>query len=360
MAAFALENEPYFSRLVRAILATVTNCSSCRSTGFQASGVIHGLEACATKAQVSTVARISRNASLEKSEEATGSLASACATALANPARRRREGRVGGQGIVVPELETQRLLDTKFLARMEQYRTLDSTSDLAKRRAADGENRLPLLIVAEEQTAGRGRGANRWWTGPGSLACSLLLDVERFGIDRAVSPLVALGAALAVVETVVEMVGPRVTALGVGLHWPNDVYVDRRKLAGVLVETLSNRLYVVGLGVNTNNTAADAPQAIRPGLATLLDLTGARQDHTTFLAAWLVRFEKTLGRLGRWPESVAARADSLCLQHGRTLTIQSDSRSTTGVCRGIAADGALLLDTSSGRRKFHSGVVSCG
>ena len=96
----------------------------------------------------------------------------------------------------MPELETQRLLETKFLARVEQYRTLDSTSDLAKRRAADGENRLPLLIVADEQTAGRGRGVNRWWTGRGSLACSLLLDVERFRIDRAVSPLVALGAVI--------------------------------------------------------------------------------------------------------------------------------------------------------------------
>lgn len=258
----------------------------------------------------------------------------------------------------MPELETLRLLDTKFLARVEQYRTLASSNDLAKRRAADGENRLPLLIVAEEQTAGRGRGGNRWWTGPGSLACSLLLDVERFGIDRAVSPLVALGAALAVVETVVEMLGPRPNAIDVGLHWPNDVYVDQGKLAGVLVETLSNRLYVVGLGVNTNNTAADAPRAIRPALATLLDLTGARHDQTTFLAAWLVSFEKTLRRLGPSPESVAARADSLCLQHGRTLTIQSDSHSTTGVCQGIAADGALLLDTSSGRRKFYSGVVA--
>ena len=88
-----------------------------------------------------------------------------------------------------------------------------------------GRGELPLLVVADRQTAGRGRGANRWWTGPGALAFSLLVDGRTVGADRSRSPLVALAAAVAVVDTV----APLLPAHQVGIHWPNDVLVAERK-----------------------------------------------------------------------------------------------------------------------------------
>ena len=85
----------------------------------------------------------------------------------------------------------------------------------------------------------------RWWTGTGGLAFSLLIEARQFGLERSRSPLVALAAAITVVETV----RPLLSALTIGIHWPNDVFVDGRKLAGVLVEVPSDRLYVVGIGI---------------------------------------------------------------------------------------------------------------
>jgi hypothetical protein len=133
-----------------------------------------------------------------------------------------------------PPINVDRLLQETFVARVECHQTLGSTNDRARQCAAEG-GPLPLLVLAENQTSGRGRGSNRWWTGPGSLAFSLLLDAADLRIERSRSPLVALAAAVAVAETVAHRLPDR----QVGIHWPNDVFADNRKLAGILVETLS-------------------------------------------------------------------------------------------------------------------------
>ncbi len=104
------------------------------------------------------------------------------------------------------ELNTDLLIRRTFVARVEHHATLSSTNDRARACAAEGLGPLPLLIVADEQTAGRGRGENRWWTGRGSLACSLLVDHDALEIDRhRSSPLVALATAVAIVETVAPL-----------------------------------------------------------------------------------------------------------------------------------------------------------
>lgn len=251
-------------------------------------------------------------------------------------------------------IDTHRLVRETFVARVEHHRQVESTNDCARQRAAGDPGPLPLLIVADMQTAGRGRGANRWWTGRGSLAVSLLLDAPELGIDRARSPLVALAAAVAVAETAAL----RLPSHAVGVHWPNDVYVGSRKLAGILVEVLSRRFLVVGIGLNANNAMTDAPGELRNTATTLLELTGTRHDPTDLLLELLERLAELLGRLRSAPGEVAARADALCLQRGQTLTVQSARESITGRCAGIAPDGALLLETHEGRRTVYSGVVS--
>ena len=251
-------------------------------------------------------------------------------------------------------MDTDRLIRETFAARVEHHQTLKSTNDRARQCAAEGAGRLPLLVVADCQTAGRGRGANRWWTGEGSLACSLLLDAGAMGIVPARSPLIALAAAVAIVRTV----APLLTARCVGLHWPNDVFVDDRKLAGILVEGLSDRLYVVGIGVNTNNTLEQAPRELRDKLTTLRELTQVDHDRTTILSTLLKHLGDLLGRLSSTPERIAEAADSFCLQRGRVLTVRTGGRSVSGRCEGIASDGALLLDTDRGRKSIYSGVLT--
>ncbi len=181
---------------------------------------------------------------------------------------------------------------------------LDSTQFRARALAEAGRvSASPALVVADRQTAGRGRGNNRWWTGEGSLAFSLLVDPQQFGFPPRVVPRLSLAAGVAVIDAI----APRLSGQSLGLHWPNDVYVGRGKLAGILVEVLPDGRHIIGIGLNSNNTAADAPPEIRESIATLADLTGRAHDHTDLLVALLENLEATLVQLGE-PVGTARRA----------------------------------------------------
>ena len=250
-------------------------------------------------------------------------------------------------------IDPQRLLNETFVAGVENYDILASTQDRAREAAGDPNVRLPLLVVAGMQTAGRGRGTNRWWTGDGSLAFSLVL--ERTACDSAGTtvPQVSLAVAVALVDAIQHCAG----GLVLGLHWPNDIFVGERKLAGILVDVLAAGRYVIGVGINMNNSVAEAPEEVRERAATLRDLTGSQFDHTNVLVAVLRELAETLRELGENPDRIGRRFDELCLQHGLALTLRAGSETICGICEGIAPDGALLLATDQGRRRCYSGTL---
>ncbi len=254
----------------------------------------------------------------------------------------------------IASIDVDRIVRETFIARVEHHASIASTNGRAATLAACDGQPLPLLIVADRQTAGRGRGGNRWWTGDGGLAFSLLLAGDSVDAASGRPPLISLAAAVAVVETV----APLVPQHQVGLHWPNDVFVDQRKLAGILIEALADGCHVVGVGLNTNNSLAGAPVELQGSIATLRDLCGHACDHSAVLIDLLQRFHDGLVRLAAEPSAVAARADVLCLQRGRQLTVRWNQREIAGRCRGIAPDGALLLQTPTGTEALYSGVVS--
>jgi len=235
----------------------------------------------------------------------------------------------------------------------ELYDTLGSTNDRVREAAADLPAGRGLLVVAREQTAGRGRGANRWWTGPGSLAFSLLFDPESRRIDKRHRAMSALATSVAIVETTSPLVQPR----PVGIHWPNDVYIGEAKLAGILVEVLPDGRQIIGVGVNVNNTAASAPAELAPHVATLFDLTGREHDPLELLELLLKHMEPALTLLTISPERLALHADALCLQRDRRMTLDvGQGRIVEGIYSRIADDGALVLDTPTGPETIYSGV----
>ena len=251
-------------------------------------------------------------------------------------------------------LDIDRIIRETFVVQVEHHPTLGSTNDRAAQRATHGITTLPLLVLADQQSAGRGRGSNRWWTGEGALAMSLLVEAEMVGADPGRSPLVALATAVAVVDTV----APLLPGHEVGIHWPNDVLAAGRKLAGILVEVLPDRRHVIGIGLNTNNTLADAPAELQTTAATLRDLSSREHDQTAILVDLLKRLDREFRQLRSNPAEVAARADALCLQRGRTVTLQQGNRTIAGRCRGIGPDGAILLETSAGVERFLSGTLT--
>jgi BirA family biotin operon repressor/biotin-[acetyl-CoA-carboxylase] ligase len=249
-------------------------------------------------------------------------------------------------------IDISRLLAESFVAHAEHHEALDSTQLRARALAAAGV-KLPALVVADRQTAGRGRGNNRWWTGEGALAFSLLIDPAAYGLARQAAPRLSLAAGVAVVDALAG----RLDGHTMGLHWPNDVYADGRKLAGVLVEVLPDGRHIIGVGLNSNNRAGDAPEALRDGIATLLDLTGMHHDETELLLALLENLDAALAQLGQPLERLGERFDLLCLQRGTVLTVYQGEQVTTGRCAGIGVDGALLLETANGRVAVYSGTL---
>ena len=156
-------------------------------------------------------------------------------------------------------IDIERLRGEAALSLVEHHDTITSTNDRARELAAHLQPGEMALVLADRQTAGRGRGANRWWTGAGSLAFSLLLHPAARGIRRENFPLISLAAALAIIDAQ----HPVASAGELGLHWPNDVFAQGAELAGVLVEALTDGWHVLGVGLNVNNRTIDAPAELR-------------------------------------------------------------------------------------------------
>lgn len=176
------------------------------------------------------------------------------------------------------------------------FRTLGSTNDYAKdilKLKISCE--FPLLVYAQEQTAGRGRGSKKWWTGKDSLAVSLVLKLSDFSLQRenfmSFSPLIAQAVA-ATIRSVFEQHGlsePEILAQ-ITVHPPNDVYIDGKKVCGILIECPNPEYAVIGIGVNTNNTLASLPAEFQDvPITTLLDRLATKIDHTAFLTEMLQR-----------------------------------------------------------------------
>ncbi len=130
---------------------------------------------------------------------------------------------------------------------------------------------LPLVVLANRQTQGRGRGTNWWWSDEGSLTFTLALDPSAHGLTAMHEPRLALAAAVAVVDATRPYVPPQAT---LGIRWPNDIEAGNRKLGGILperVETAGGVRILIGVGLNVRTRLEDAPPEVRRMAATLAE-----------------------------------------------------------------------------------------
>ncbi|MCA9443165.1 MAG: biotin--[acetyl-CoA-carboxylase] ligase [Candidatus Omnitrophica bacterium] len=242
-----------------------------------------------------------------------------------------------------------------FVRTVESYRELASTNDLALQRATIEALDTPLLVIAERQTAGRGRGGNQWWSAPGALTFSLLIDRETLDLREASDPRLSLTTGLAVSDALGDI-------LPIGdfqLKWPNDIYLESRKVAGILLErssTTPNRL-VVGIGVNVNNSLSAAPEDIRTSATSLHDTSGGDYRLSILLLTILNRLEVRYRMLADNDPRLAVEWEDRCYLRNRFVRVESGDGVVEGVCRGIDKEGALLIDTHSGLHRLVNGVV---
>ena len=210
-------------------------------------------------------------------------------------------------------------------------RLTDSTNERARLLAASGAPH-GTLVTADEQEAGRGR-QGRAWTAPPTSA--VLMSV----VLRELSETLPLAAAVAVSEAV---------PLETQIKWPNDVWIDGRKVAGILVEGRPQEGWAV-LGIGLNVAAEQFPDELN---ATSLTLSGAAVSVDESLAALVGSLETWLSRS---TEEILAAWRSRDALLGRTVRWANGSQD--GVAVGVDDSGALIVDTAAGRVTLDAGEV---
>jgi len=224
---------------------------------------------------------------------------------------------------------------------------IDSTNLEARRLADDGECG-PLWLVSDEQTLGRGRLGRNWVSEPGNLYATFFFSIAERPLAAAQ---VSFVAALAVHDTVMVLrpeLSPRI-------KWPNDVLIGGAKFCGVLPEVVGENPTRIAIGCGVN--IAHAPEGT-PYPATSLGAGLA-------VSAVLAKLDEKLSRrLAQWDEGrgfAAIRADwaARALGLGGSVTATSGTRQLTGTFKGLAVDGALMLEEAEGTIiPIHSGEVS--
>lgn len=228
--------------------------------------------------------------------------------------------------------------------------TNDTARDLAESGAEEG-----LAVVAREQTAGKGR-QGRSWASPSGQGLYLSI-VLRPDIKAVEAPVIGLGAALAVAETLEGDFG-----LEVDIKWPNDVLVRGRKICGILVESASEAerlLYaVLGIGINVAQQSFEAELA--PS-ATSIRIESQRAVGTDEVLRPLLervdaRYRQTLAAPATMLREWEARST---FASGCDVQVTSHNGSLRGVTRGVTSAGGLILQLADGsRREIFSGEVS--
>jgi len=214
-----------------------------------------------------------------------------------------------------------------------------STNDLAARastsRANDG-----LAIFAEEQTAGRGRRGRSWSAPRGS---SILMSVLIFPTGALDDPpwLTALGA-VAVAEVTSDFLG-----VDARIKWPNDVRVDRRKIAGILVERGAGA--VIGIGLNVNTATGDFPPEIAETATSFRSLADTRFDRSEVARALLRRLDYWYGRGGsEGPDSLDAPVRERSEHLGRLVEVETHLGLVVGRLDRIEVSRGITLTEPSG------------
>lgn len=234
-----------------------------------------------------------------------------------------------------------------FGHRVFYYAIIASTNDRALELAAAGEPE-GSLVLAEQQTGGRGRRDRVWISPPGlGIYASIVL---RPGVPAGRTPLFTIAAAVAVAVALRET-----TALPARIKWPNDVFAGGRKIAGILGESRGAdpeiREVIIGIGINVHQRADDFPGDLAR-LATSVRLETERPPprRASILAAVLEEFERRYHALLRSVTDDLLREwrDLSAVPAGSRVVVEGPAGRREGDLMGVDADGALLLREESG------------
>jgi BirA family biotin operon repressor/biotin-[acetyl-CoA-carboxylase] ligase len=239
-------------------------------------------------------------------------------------------------------------LPTQWLgSRVIVFESTASTNDVAAEYARNPASH-GLVILAEEQTAGRGRGGHAWLAARGqSLLASIVIVNPSIPLGR-----VGLAASVAAARTA----GSRAR-----IKWPNDVTIQGKKVCGILLEHRSygsHEAAILGLGINCHQAPSDFPPSLR-GTATSLDLANpGRTDRNLWLCRLLMELESWLHRADGESAAVVAAWKQRCLQFGHRVALRYNGQRFDGQCLGVDPDQGLILKLDHGGIRHFSATQS--
>jgi BirA family biotin operon repressor/biotin-[acetyl-CoA-carboxylase] ligase len=242
-------------------------------------------------------------------------------------------------------------LETELIGqRVIAYPRLTSTNDIAKRQAKKGA-REGTVIVAEEQTAGKGRLKRAWLSPRGTIALSVILHPT-----PAQLPYLIMVASLAVVHCI-----EKVSDLAAQIKWPNDVLVNNKKVCGILIESdvrgSAVDYAVIGIGLNVNLKTTDFPE-ISSTATSLSNELGRELSRREIIRCLLVELEDLYLALPEGDSVFREWRDRL-VTLGREVELISGQTSYHGIAESVASDGSLFLRQPNGKLiKIVAGDVS--
>lgn len=247
--------------------------------------------------------------------------------------------------ILVPQLIARRLAGSLFGKRIHHFFRAESTQDYAMRLAAEEEPH-GTLVIAEEQTAGRGRFGRSWYSEKTSgIYFSMILRPPLAPVHAL---LLTLAAGLAGYDAVRE-----VTGLAVDIRWPNDLLVNDKKFAGILTEMSAEteRVHYVVVGVGLNVNHAKIPAELEPIATSLRLAAGQRFSRMEILVRLLGAFDRYYNQLlardgapsilGRWAAVSSYAA-------GKRVKVSTGAGEFTGTTAGLDATGLLRIRRENG------------
>ena len=244
--------------------------------------------------------------------------------------------------------EIQRNLHTKYIGKqIYYYDRINSTNSVAKNAISDKRIHLQegTVIIANEQTAGRGRLSRTWHSPHGGVWMSTVLfpDLEPAYISK-----ITLMTAVVLVQSIKALFN--IPAL---IKWPNDIIIEDQKLCGILTEMSaeSDRInyVVVGIGVNANIDREQFPEEIRKQSTSLQEILGKQISKTRFARIVLENFEKYYDLLQMKQFATILKEWKINAHTlGKKITVESAEQTILGEAINVTTEGALVIKTENG------------
>lgn len=236
-------------------------------------------------------------------------------------------------------LDIARIRELRPLDQIHYFRSVGSTMTEATRLLAAGAPH-GTLVLAEEQTAGIGRLGRSWISEPGAgIYASVLLHLY---LSPTNLPIASLTLGLATAEAI-----HRATDVSCDLRWPNDVLINERKVAGVLIHLVDDWI-VAGIGINVNHTSF--PAGLRtPATSLRLESNGRLQSRERLIVALLESLEGFCSNLHEKGPGVILRAFAASSSYAVNRRVVVEEGGIKGLTAGLDENGFLLVQSDAGR-----------